>query len=67
MEREIFCTLDVQHKGGTYKGKSYKGDAELDSIAEKVVELLRWENLPIWQAKDVLKKAVSLMDWELLK
>lgn len=57
----------VDHKAGTYKGRPYKGDAELDAIADGIVILLRTEGLPIWQAKEVLKKASRLIDWEMLK
>ena len=37
----------VDHKTGTYKGRPYKGDAELDAIADGIVILLRTEGLPI--------------------
>lgn len=55
------------HKSGTYKGRAFKGDAELDAIEESVCLRLRTEGLPIWQAKEVLKKASHLIDWEVLK
>lgn len=55
------------HKPGTYKGKAYKGADELETIAGRVVELLRAEGLPIWQAKHVLKIAENAMEWEVLK
>lgn len=58
---------EVDHKSGTYKGRPYKGDAELDAIADCIVILLRTEGLPIWQAKEVLKKASRLIDWEIMK
>ena len=57
----------VDHKTGTYKGRPCKGDAELDAIADDIVILLRTEGLPIWQAKEVLKKASRLIDWEIMK
>lgn len=57
----------TSHKPGTYKGRTFKGDAELDKIAERVIALLRVEGLPIWQANEVLKKASSLIDWETMK
>lgn len=57
----------IDHKAGTYKGRPYKGYAELDAIADGIVSLLRKEGLPIWQAKEVLKKASSLIDWEIMK
>ena len=57
----------TDHKAGTYKGRPYKGDAELDAIADDIVILLRTKDLPIWQAKEVLKKASSLIDWEIMK
>lgn len=53
--------------GGTYKGKRYQGDDELDTLAEKIIELLRPEQLPLWQAKDVLTRAKNMLDWEPLK
>lgn len=55
------------YKAGTFRGRPFKGDSELDEIAKRVVALLRVENLPIWQSKEVLKKASSLIDWEVLK
>ena len=55
------------HKAGTYKGLPYKGDAELDAIADGIVILLRKEGLTIWQAKEVLKTASRLIDWEIMK
>lgn len=58
---------EVDHKAGTYRGLPYKGDAELDAIADCIVSLLRTEGLLIWQAKEVLKKASSLIDWEIMK
>ena len=57
----------TNRKSGTYKGRPYKGDAELDAIADGIVILLRTEGLPIWQAKEVLKKASRLIDWEIMK
>lgn len=57
----------LDHKAGTYKGRPYKGAAELDAIADSIVTLLRTEGLTIWQAKEVLKKASSLIDWEIMK
>lgn len=56
-----------RHEPGEYKGRPFKGDDELDSMAEKVVAQLRSGNMPIWQARDVLKRAIRLLDWELLK
>lgn len=57
----------LDQKAGTYKGHLYKGNAELDAIADGIVSLLRKEGLPIWQAKEVLKKASRLIDWEIMK
>lgn len=57
----------TDHKAGTYKGRPYKGDAELDAIADSIVTLLRTEGLTIWQAKEVLKTASRLIDWEIMK
>ena len=60
----IPITINVaDHKAGTYKGRPYKGDAELDAI----VTLLRTEGLTIWQGKEVLKTASRLIDWEIMK
>ena len=44
-----------------------KSKAELAAIAEKVVESVRKENLLIWQAKEVLTRAMKLIEWELFK
>ena len=55
------------HPPGTYKGRIYKGDEELGRIADKVVELLCVEDLPIWQAKEVLKLAGNALEWQTLK
>lgn len=57
----------TDHKAGTYKGRPYKCDAELDAIADSIVTLLRTEGLTIWQAKEVLRKASRLIDWEIMK
>lgn len=57
----------TDHKAGTYRGLPYKGDAELDAIADGIVILLRKEGLTIWQAKEVLKTASRLIDWEIMK
>ena len=57
----------LDQKAGTYKGHPYKGNAELDAIADGIVSRLRTEGLPIWQAKEVLKKASRLIDWEIMK
>lgn len=65
MSEYVPCTQE--HESGTYKGRAYKGDSVLDALAEKTVDALRAEGLPIWQAKDVLKRAITLMDWEQLK
>ncbi len=54
-------------KSGTYKGTAYKGADELEAIAGRVVELLRAEGLPLWQANDVLKIAETALEWEVLK
>lgn len=55
------------HKSGTYKGRTYKGGDELEEIAGRVVELLRAEGLPIWQAKDALHIAEDALEWEVLE
>lgn len=65
MSEFVPCTQENQ--SGTYKGRTYKGTSELDVLAEKAVDTLRAEGLPIWQAKDVMKRAINLMDWEQLK
>ena len=54
-------------KPGTYRGVPYKGEEETEDIADRIVNLLRSEGLPIWQAKDVLRIAQSASDWEILK
>lgn len=54
-------------KSGTYKGRAYKGADELEEIAGRVVELLRAEGLPIWQAKDALHIAEDALEWEVLE
>lgn len=54
-------------KGGTYKGKRYKDGATLNSLAHKMIDQLRSQELPIWQAKSVLQEAIRLLDWETLK
>ena len=59
--------LATIHPPGTYKGRIYKGDEELGRIADKVVELLCAEGLPIWQAKEVLKLAGNALEWQTLK
>lgn len=65
---EDFIVKEVaRHEPGEYKGRPFKGDDELDSMAEAVVAQLRSGNMPIWQARDVLKRAIRLLDWELLK
>lgn len=58
---------EIDHKAGTYKGRPYKGDAEMDAIADSIVTLIRTEGMTIWQAKEVLKKASRLIDWEIMK
>lgn len=60
-------SYDSVHAPGTYKGRIYKGDEELGRIADKVVELLCAEGLPIWQAKEVLKLAENALEWQTLK
>lgn len=55
------------HKAGTFRGRPFKSDSELDKIAERVIALIRVENLPIWQVREVMKKASGLIDWEVLK
>ncbi len=57
----------VKRSSGVYKGRHYKGDEELDALADKVIALLRPEGLLVWQEKEVLKKALQLVDWETLK
>lgn len=64
---ELNIKPDGRHEPGEYKGRPFKGDDELDLIAEAVVDQLRSQNLPIWQAGDVLKRAIRLLDWETLK
>lgn len=39
----------------------------LRSIAKKVVDFLRSENLPIWEVEEVLVYAKLLLGWEILK
>lgn len=44
----------------------FKGKNELKAIAEKVIDLLRREELPIWQAREVLRFADKMPDWEVM-
>lgn len=39
----------------------------LKALAKKVVDSLRSENLPIWEAEEVLNYAKRLLGWEILK
>lgn len=64
---ELNVKTGGRHEPGEYKGRPFKGDDELDLMAEGIVAQLRSVNMPIWQAKDVLKRAIRLLDWELLK
>lgn len=64
---ELNVKTGGRHEPGEYKGRPFKGDDALDLLAETVVAQLRSQNLPIWQAKDVLKRASRLLDWETLK
>ena len=51
MGGEIVATdnipIVIDAKAGTYKGHPYKGNAELDAIADGIVSLLRKEGMPI--------------------
>lgn len=43
--------------------KQCKSRDELKVLAEKVIDLLRPESLPIWQVKEVLHLAGQQLDW----
>jgi len=62
-------SIDIPAKAGRgkYKGRIFKSDDDMDELAEKAIDALRAEGLPVWQAKEVLKKAIRLMDWEPLQ
>ncbi len=52
---------------GHRQKRPFKSKDELYLLAEKHVDMLRGEGLPIWQAKEALRFAIELMDWEKLK
>lgn len=58
--------IDI-HPPATYKGRIYKDDNELGRIADKVVDLLCAEDIPIWQARAVLRLAGDALEWLTLK
>lgn len=45
----------------------HKSKEELEDLARKLVDQLRKESLPLWQAKEVLTRAKNQLDWEVLK
>lgn len=46
---------------------TYAHKEEMDKIAQEVLEFLRPRHLPIWQVKDVMKRAIRLAEWEKMK
>jgi len=40
---------------------------ELEEIADKVVGLLKKEELPVWQAQEALRYAIRKTEWQVLK
>lgn len=40
---------------------------ELREIGQELLEFLRQKKLPIWQVKEILRRAGTLVDWEPLK
>lgn len=60
-------TPPVNHReAGTYKGTPFKSKAELEGLAQKVIDMLRRESLPIWQVREVLSLAREQLDWVVL-
>ena len=51
----------------TYRGKPHKSQDEMRDIADKVVELLRFENVTILQAGYILDYAKQALGFEMLK
>lgn len=47
--------------------KEHKSKEYLKELAARVVDSLRPEGLPLWQAKEVLTYAKAQLDWEPLK
>lgn len=46
------------------KNYTYQSKGKISDIAEEVLDLLGPMGLPVWQVKEVLKKAMELTDWQ---
>jgi len=46
---------------------TYKPKEELDGIAQEVLDFLRPKELPIWQVKEVFKRASRFAEYEKMK
>lgn len=58
---------DEPRESTTYRGITFKSDKDLEAVADKIVNLLRQEELPIGQAKDVLGFVSRFIDMQILK
>ena len=61
--------INQKREANTMAGEKvkYLEKAELKSIAEEVMELLRPKRLPVWQIKEVLRYAMNLADWTIME
>ena len=47
--------------------KKVRKKEELEDLARKLIDQLRKEDLPMWQAKEVFTRAQAQLEWETLK
>ena len=63
MSRETL-RLGMHYITGEFEGRKVRDRNEIVALAEKVIELLRPEKLPVCQVKDVLELAAELADMQ---
>lgn len=67
MSRETYKLGILAATEGDMYGRPYKSADQINSIAEKLLEELRKEQLPICQVKDVAERICFLVDFEPLR
>lgn len=63
MARETFKLGVLAITEGEFKGRKYRSIDDIDMLAEKVLDLLRPEALPVCQVKDVMDRVCQLIDF----
>lgn len=61
-----FCSIPVNEWQTSDKGKYLRKEV-IQTLAKNTVEAIKTIELPIWQAREILKTAMDMIEWEIMQ